>query len=58
MNIKTLLFQRPMLDLLNPQIEAGDEYFRLLVAASGETYKECRTELRVSGITATRSLET
>ncbi|KAI9926629.1 hypothetical protein MW887_004398 [Aspergillus wentii] len=58
MNIKTLLFQQPMLDLLKPQIDAGDAYFRSLVAASNGKYRECRTDLKVSGITATRILET
>lgn len=58
MNIKTLLFQQPMLGPLKPQIEAGDAYFRSLVTTSNRKYRECQTELKVSGITARGILKT
>lgn len=54
LNLKTLLFQQPMLDLLQPQIKAGDDYFRSFVAECNGKYRECRTDLKVSGIKASQ----
>jgi hypothetical protein len=51
LNLKTLLYQQPMLDLLRPQIEDADAYYRSLVAASEGKYRECRTDLKVRGLT-------
>ncbi|KAJ5563059.1 hypothetical protein N7535_002496 [Penicillium sp. DV-2018c] len=52
-NLRSLLFQQPMLDLLQNQIEEGDRYFESLIEASGGLYRECRIFMKVSGITAT-----
>lgn len=52
-NLKTLVGKQGMVDLLAEQIEAGDQFHRDLVAASGGTFRESRTEFTVRGLTGT-----
>ena len=53
MNIRTLLWQQPMLDLIMPQIEASDKYYKDIVQKSNGKFRECRTDLFVTGIFTT-----
>jgi hypothetical protein len=52
-NLRSLLFQKPMLDLLQDQIEEGDRYFESLIEASRGLFRECRIYMKVSGVSAT-----
>ncbi|KXG51424.1 uncharacterized protein PGRI_094360 [Penicillium griseofulvum] len=52
-NLRSLLFQAPMLDLLKDQIEEGNNYFELLIRASRGEFRECRTFMKVTGVSAT-----
>lgn len=52
-NFRTLLNRESMLDLLSDQIEDGNRYFESLIASSGGGLRECRTYLKVTGVTAT-----
>ncbi|KAJ5462604.1 hypothetical protein N7475_007548 [Penicillium sp. IBT 31633x] len=52
-NLRSLLFQKPMLDILKDQIEKGNEYFESLIEASQGRFRECRTYMKVSGVSAT-----
>lgn len=54
MNLKTLLYGQPMLDLIQKQIEASDAYYKEIIAASDGKYRECRVDLHVKGLTATQ----
>lgn len=49
-NLKTLLFEQPMLDLIKRQCEEGDAYYKALLAASKGRWRECRTDLHVQGV--------
>ncbi|KAJ5365958.1 hypothetical protein N7517_008844 [Penicillium concentricum] len=52
-NLRSLLFQAPMLDLLRDQIEEGNRYFESLIRASPGEFRECRTYMKVTGVSAT-----
>ncbi|KAJ5795283.1 hypothetical protein N7457_001882 [Penicillium paradoxum] len=52
-NLRCLLFQDPMLGLLREQIQEGNDYFESLIDASREVFRECRTYMKVSGVSAT-----
>jgi hypothetical protein len=52
-NLRSLLFQAPMLDLLKDQIEEGNRYFESLIRESRGEFRECRTFMKVSGVSAT-----
>ncbi|CDM29754.1 hypothetical protein DTO013E5_6113 [Penicillium roqueforti] len=52
-NLRSLLFQAPMLDLLREQIKEGDRYFESLIRASRGKFRECRTFMKVAGVSAT-----
>ncbi|MFH8534957.1 hypothetical protein ACH4GE_42085 [Streptomyces tendae] len=52
-NLKSVASGQVMMDLLAGQIEAGDRYYRELVAASGGAYRESRTEFTVRGLSGT-----
>lgn len=54
MNLKTLLYGQPMLDLIQKQIEASDTYYKEIIAASDGKYRECRVDLHVKGLTGTQ----
>ncbi|CAL9328512.1 hypothetical protein [Streptomyces sp. enrichment culture] len=52
-NLKSVASGQVMMDLLAGQIEAGDRYYRELVAASGGAYRESRTEFTIRGLSGT-----
>lgn len=52
-NLRSLLFRDPMLDLLKNQIQEGNKYFESLIEDSQESYRECRTYMKVTGVLAT-----
>ncbi|CAI7606140.1 unnamed protein product [Penicillium palitans] len=52
-NLRSLLFQAPMLDLLKDQIEEGNDYFESLIRASRGEFRECRTYMKATGVSAT-----
>ncbi|KAJ6131809.1 hypothetical protein N7471_007024 [Penicillium samsonianum] len=52
-NLRSLLFQAPMLELLKDQIEEGNRYFESLIRASRGEFRECRTYMKVTGVSAT-----
>ncbi|KAJ5958061.1 uncharacterized protein N7479_005211 [Penicillium vulpinum] len=52
-NLRSLLFQEPMLDLLKNQIEEGNRYFESLIQDSRGGFRECRTYMKVTGVSAT-----
>ncbi|MFE6629769.1 hypothetical protein ACFVNB_21375 [Streptomyces rochei] len=52
-NLKSVTSGQVMMDLLAEQIEAGDRYYRELVAASGGAYRESRTEFTIRGLSGT-----
>ncbi|EKV10986.1 Uncharacterized protein Pdw03_7501 [Penicillium digitatum] len=52
-NLRSLLFQAPMLELLRDQIEEGNHYFESLIHASQGEYRECRMYMKVAGVLAT-----
>ncbi|KAJ5165620.1 uncharacterized protein N7500_007450 [Penicillium coprophilum] len=52
-NLRCLLFQAPMLDLLKDQIEEGNNYFESLIRDSQGKFRECRTYMKVTGVSAT-----
>ncbi|KAJ5197602.1 hypothetical protein N7449_008081 [Penicillium cf. viridicatum] len=52
-NLRSLLFQAPMLDLLKDQIEEGNHYFESLIRASRGEFRECRTYMKATGVLAT-----
>lgn len=56
-NLKTLLYGQPMLDLLASQIEASDAYYKEIIAASHGRFRECRTDLHVTGVSATQVVQ-
>ena len=51
MNLKTLLYGQPMLELIQKQIDASDAYYKDVIAASDGKYRECRVDLHVKGLT-------
>ncbi|KAJ5981463.1 hypothetical protein N7522_013884 [Penicillium canescens] len=51
-NLRNLLFQEPMLELLQYQIEEGTSYFESLIAESNDEYTESRIQLTVYGLSA------
>ncbi|MFE1937070.1 hypothetical protein [Streptomyces sp. NPDC056669] len=53
MNLKNVAGGQVMMDLLAEQIDAGDRYHKELVAASGGTFRESRTEFTVRGLSGT-----
>ncbi|MFF0587297.1 hypothetical protein ACFYWD_15120 [Streptomyces sp. NPDC003781] len=53
-NLKDVAGGQVMMDLLGEQIDDGDRYHKELVAASGGTYRESRTEFTVRGLSGTR----
>ncbi|RTE81114.1 hypothetical protein BHE90_004397 [Fusarium euwallaceae] len=46
LNLKTLLYGQPMLDLLKTQIEEADAFYKQLVLDSNGEYKESRIDLK------------
>ncbi|KAJ5517684.1 hypothetical protein N7453_000106 [Penicillium expansum] len=52
-NLRSLLFQAPMLELLKDQIEEGNRYFESLIQASRGEFRECRTYMKATGVSAT-----
>ncbi|KAJ5251293.1 hypothetical protein N7489_001703 [Penicillium chrysogenum] len=52
-NLRSLLFQAPMLDLLKGQIKEGNCYFESLIRESRGEFRECRAFMKVSGVSAT-----
>ncbi|KAF1988466.1 hypothetical protein K402DRAFT_391698 [Aulographum hederae CBS 113979] len=57
LNLKTLLYAQTMLDLLTSKIEAADKYYKEVIAASNGQFRECRTDLKVTGISAGEALQ-
>jgi hypothetical protein len=51
-NLKSLLSPADMLNILSAQMDAGDAYFKSIIAASNGAYRECRTDLHIKGINA------
>lgn len=51
-NLRNLLFQEPMLELLQYQIEEGTSYFESLIAESNDAYTESMIQLTVYGLSA------
>lgn len=49
LNLKTLLYGQPMLDLLQEQIHDADVFFKKLVVESHGQYKESRIDLKAKG---------
>ncbi|KAM0714088.1 hypothetical protein Q7P37_011052 [Cladosporium fusiforme] len=56
-NLKTLLAGQSMLDLLNPQIEEADAYYKGIIEKSEGQYKESRIDLKANGITVASFLD-
>ncbi|KUL63576.1 hypothetical protein [Streptomyces sp. NRRL S-1521] len=52
-NLKSVVGGHVMMDLLAGQIEAGDRYYKELVAASGGACRESRTEFTIRGLSGT-----
>lgn len=52
-NLRSLLFQQRMLDLLSDQIEEGNRYFESLITKSKGRRRECRSYMKVTGVSAT-----
>lgn len=52
-NLRSLLFQQPMMDLLSNQINEGNRYFESLIKESKGGRRECRTYMKVTGVSAT-----
>lgn len=44
-NLRTLLVRQPMLDLLQPQIDEADTYYKEIISKSNGQYKETRIDL-------------
>lgn len=53
-NLKTLLGGQTMLDILAPQIEEGDAFFKELVAKSNGQFKESRVDFKAKGLKSTQ----
>lgn len=51
-NIKTLLSQSAMLDLVQSQCKQGDVYFKRLVDSSSNQWRECTTDMYITGLKA------
>ncbi|KAJ5775087.1 uncharacterized protein N7511_000098 [Penicillium nucicola] len=51
-NLRNLLFQEHMLELLQDQIDEGTKYFESLLAASNHQYTESATHMTVNGLSA------
>lgn len=56
-NLKSLLAGQPMLDLLKPQIEEADVYYKDIIEKSNGQYKESRIDLQAKGITLAQFME-
>lgn len=56
-NLKTLLAGQPMLNLLKPQIEEADAYYKEIIDKSKGQYKESRIDLKANGITVASFLD-
>lgn len=56
LNLKTLLQGQPMLDLLAEQIQAGDLYFKDLIAKSNGQFNESRIDFGIEGISSSQFL--
>lgn len=52
LNLKTLLYEQPILDLLAQQIQEGDTYFKDLIAKSDGRFTESRVDFSVQGLTS------
>lgn len=52
-NLRSLLFHQPMLKLLGNQINEGTRYFESLIKESNGKCRECRTYMKVTGVSAT-----
>ncbi len=57
LNLKTLLGEQLMLDLLAKQIKEGDAYFKDLIAKSNGQFKESRIDFAVKGLKSFEFLE-
>lgn len=56
-NLKSLLSPSQILELIEPQIQTGDAYYKSLISASNNQWRECRTDLHIKGISATQVQE-
>jgi hypothetical protein len=56
-NLKTLLEEQAMLDLLSKQIDEGDAYFKDIISRSKGQFKESRVDFTAIGITSSQFLE-
>lgn len=57
LNLKSLLKEQVMLDLLAEQIKEGDAYFKTLIAQSNGKFKEARVDISAKGIKASQFLQ-
>lgn len=57
MNLRTLLYGQPMLDLIDEQIREADAYYSSLVAASDGRYRECRVDIALEGFSGSEFLK-
>lgn len=55
-NLRTLLAGKPMLDLLQKQIDEADIYFKGIIAESNGQYRETRIDLKAKGFTKSEFL--
>ena len=56
-NLKTLLEEQPMLDLLAKQMDEADTYFKDLIARSNGQFKESRVDFKAKGITSSQFMK-
>lgn len=56
-NLKTLIGNQQMLDLLDKQIQEGDKYFKGLIAESKGRFKESRVDFKANGLKSYQFLE-
>lgn len=50
LNLKSLIRSKQMLQLIQPQIDEADAYFKQVIADSDGSYRSCATHLKVTGI--------
>jgi hypothetical protein len=50
-NLKTLIPSQQMLSLIQSQIDEAEKYFKSIIAASDEQWKECRVDMHADSLT-------
>lgn len=56
-NLRTLLVGQPMVDLVRPQVEAADAFYRSVIATSNGEYQESRIDASVQGLAVSDFLQ-